>query len=108
LFRPAVGSIEYQSRTMYGDGFSRIRRGQACTKAHGGFLLLHLRDLHRRRAGMGELRRPCCRSGRLQIEEPVPRSPPSPQSRSNPEGRGCRGQDRADKVGCAQYYELQE
>ncbi len=69
LFRVLFGSIEYES-----DGgdlvtdFSRIRAG-SLLKAHGGFLMLHLRDLLADAPVWEKLRR-FMRSGRLQIEEP--------------------------------------
>ena len=48
--------------------FSRIRAG-SLLKAHGGFLMLHLRDLLADEPVWEKLRR-FLRSGRLQIEEP--------------------------------------
>ena len=69
LFRAIFGSIEYES-----DGselvtdFSKIRAG-SLLKAHGGFLMLHLRDLLADAPVWEKLRR-FLRSGRLQIEEP--------------------------------------
>ncbi len=48
--------------------FSRIRAG-SLLKAHGGFLMLHLRDLMADEQVWEKLRR-FLRSGRLQIEEP--------------------------------------
>ena len=69
LFRMLFGSIEYES-----DGgelvtdFSRIRAG-SLLKAHGGFLMLHLRDLLADPHVWEKLRR-FMRNGRLQIEEP--------------------------------------
>jgi predicted ATP-dependent protease len=69
LFRNLFGSIEYESDgdTLVTD-FSRIRSG-SLLKAHGGFLMLHLRDLLADEAVWEKLRR-FLRSGRLQIEEP--------------------------------------
>ena len=69
LFRPLFGSIEYASdgETLVTD-FSRIRAG-SLLRAHGGFLLLHLRDLVGDAPVWEKLRR-VVRSGRLQIEEP--------------------------------------
>jgi predicted ATP-dependent protease len=69
LFRNLFGSIEYAS-----DGselvtdFSHIRAG-SLLRAHGGFLMLHLRDLLADEPVWEKLRR-FMRSGRLQIEEP--------------------------------------
>ena len=69
LFRSLFGSIEYESdgNTLVSD-FSRIRAG-SLLKAHGGFLMLHLRDLLADEPVWEKLRR-FLRSGRLQIEEP--------------------------------------
>lgn len=70
LFRSLFGSIEYQSDndTLVTD-FSRIRAG-SLHKAHGGFLLLHVRDLLSDELVWEKLRR-FLRSGQLQIEEPA-------------------------------------
>ncbi len=69
LFRKLFGSIEYESdNDMLVTDFSRIRAG-SLLKAHGGFLLLHLRDLLDDEPVWEKLRR-FLRSGRLQIEEP--------------------------------------
>jgi len=69
LFRSLFGSIEYQSENdVLMTDFSRIRAG-SLHKAHGGFLMLHLRDLLTDGLVMEKLRR-FLRSGRLQIEEP--------------------------------------
>jgi predicted ATP-dependent protease len=69
LFRPLFGSIEYESENdVLVTDFSRIRAG-SLLKAHGGFLLLHLRDLLADEQVWEKLRR-FLRSGRLQIEEP--------------------------------------
>ncbi len=69
LFRKLIGSIEYESQddTLVTD-FTRIRAG-SLVKAHGGFLLLHLRDLLADEPVWEKLRR-FLRSGNLQIEEP--------------------------------------
>ena len=69
LFRSLFGSIEYQSEEdVLVTDFSRIRAG-SLLKAHGGFLMLHLRDLMADEQVWEKLRR-FLRSGRLQIEEP--------------------------------------
>lgn len=69
LFRSLFGSIEYQSENdVLVTDFSRIRAG-SLLKAHGGFLMLHLRDLLADELVWEKLRR-FLRSGRLQIEEP--------------------------------------
>ncbi len=69
LFRNLFGSIEYESdgNALMTD-FSHIRAG-SLLKAHGGFLMLHLRDLLADEPVWEKLRR-FMRSGRLQIEEP--------------------------------------
>ena len=69
LFRSLFGSIDYESDgNMLVSDFSRIRAG-SLLKAHGGFLMLHLRDLLADEPVWEKLRR-FLRSGRLQIEEP--------------------------------------
>ena len=69
LFRPLFGSVEYQSENdVLVPDFSRIRAG-SLLKAHGGFLLLHMRDLLTDELVWEKLRR-FLRNGRLQIEEP--------------------------------------
>lgn len=69
LFRMLFGSIEYESDNgeLVTD-FSRIRAG-SLLRAHGGFLMLHLRDLLGDPHVWEKLRR-FMRNGRLQIEEP--------------------------------------
>lgn len=68
LFRSLFGSIEYQSENdVLVTDFSRIRAG-SLLKAHGGFIMLHLRDLLSDELVWEKLRR-FLRSGRLQIEE---------------------------------------
>lgn len=69
LFRSLFGSIEYQTESdVLVTGFSRIHAG-SLHKAHGGYLMLHLRDLLTDVLVWEKLRR-FFRSGRLQIEEP--------------------------------------
>jgi predicted ATP-dependent protease len=69
LFRSLFGSIEYQSEDdVLVTDFSRIRAG-SLHKAHGGFILLYMRDLLADELAWEKLRR-FLRSGRLQIEEP--------------------------------------
>ncbi|MEO7159353.1 MAG: ATP-binding protein [Polaromonas sp.] len=68
LFRSLFGSIEYQSENdVLVTDFSRIRAG-SLLKAHGGFLMLHVRDLLADELVWEKLRR-FLRSGRLQLEE---------------------------------------
>ena len=70
LFRALFGSIEYQSdNDVLVTDFSRIRAG-SLLKAHGGFLMLHMRDLLADELVWEKLRR-FLRNGRLQIEEPA-------------------------------------
>ncbi|MFN4360678.1 MAG: Lon protease family protein [Hylemonella sp.] len=69
LFRTLFGSIEYQNENdVLVTDRSRIRAG-SLLRAHGGFLMLHLRDLLADEPVWEKLRR-FLRSGRLQIEEP--------------------------------------
>jgi len=69
LFRSLFGSIEYKSENdVLMTDFSRIRAG-SLHRAHGGFLMLHLRDLLADGLVWEKLRR-FLRRGRLQIEEP--------------------------------------
>lgn len=69
LFRRLFGSIEYEVEDdMLATDFSRIRAG-SLLRAHGGFLMLHLRDLLADEPVWEKFRR-FLRSGRAQIEEP--------------------------------------
>jgi predicted ATP-dependent protease len=69
VLRSLFGGIEYQSEDdVLVTDFSHIRAG-TLLKAHGGFILLHLRDLIADEWMFEKLRR-FLRSGRLQIEEP--------------------------------------
>ncbi len=69
LFRTLFGSIEYQNENdVLVTDYSRIRAG-SLLKAHGGFIMLHLRDLLADEPVWEKLRR-FLRSARLQIEEP--------------------------------------
>ena len=106
LFRSLFGSIEYQvENDVLVTDFSRIRAG-SLLRAHGGFLLLHLRDLLGDPLVWEKLRR-FLRSGRLQIEEPGTLYAPNPAVSLEPEAV-----DVAVKiilVGSREhYYELQE
>jgi predicted ATP-dependent protease len=68
MLHPLFGSIEFQSDSdVLVTDFSRIRAG-SLLKAHGGFLMLYLRDLLTDELVWEKLRR-VLRSGRLQIEE---------------------------------------
>jgi predicted ATP-dependent protease len=69
IFRALFGSIEYQAEEdVLMTDFTRIRAG-SLLRAHGGFLMLHLRDLLADELVWEKLRR-YLRSGRVQIEEP--------------------------------------
>lgn len=68
VFRALFGCIEYQSaEDVLMTDFSRIRAG-SLLKAHGGFLMLHVRDLLSDEVVWEKLSR-FMRSGRLQIDE---------------------------------------
>lgn len=69
VFRSLFGGIEYQKENdvLVAD-YSRIRAG-SLLEAHGGFIMLHLRDLLADDWTLEKLRR-FLRSGKLQIEEP--------------------------------------
>jgi predicted ATP-dependent protease len=68
-FRSLFGSVEHQAEEdVLITDFSRIRAG-ALLKAHGGFLMLHVRDLLTDPLVWEKLRR-FSRNGCLQIEEP--------------------------------------
>ncbi|WP_124949580.1 Lon protease family protein [Sulfuriferula thiophila] len=106
LFRSLFGNIEYQvENDVLMTDFSRIRAG-SLLRAHGGFLLLHLRDLFGDPLVWEKLRR-FLRSGRLQIEEPGTLYSPNPAVSLEPEAV-----DVAVKlilIGTREhYYELQE
>lgn len=69
LYRSLFGSVEYQSENdVLVTDFSRVRAG-SLLKAHGGYLMLHVRDLLTDELVWEKLRR-FLRSSRLQIEEP--------------------------------------
>ena len=69
-FHNLFGSVEYQAEEdVLLTDFSRIRAG-SLLKAHGGFLMLHVRDLLSDELVWEKLRR-FSRTGRLQIEEPM-------------------------------------
>lgn len=69
VFRSLFGGIEYQAENgVLVTDFMRIRAGNL-VRAHGGFLMLHLRDVIRDPQAWEKLQR-FLRNGRLQIEEP--------------------------------------
>ena len=106
LFRSLFGSIEYQSENdVLVTDFSRIRAG-SLHRAHGGFLMLHLRDLLADPLVWEKLRR-FLRSGRLQIEEPGTAFAPIAAVSLGPEAVDIDA--KIIMIGSReQYYELQE
>ncbi len=104
-FRTLFGSIEFkpQEDVLLTD-FSHIRAG-SLMKAHGGFLMLHLRDLLTEELVWEKLRR-FTRSGCLQIEEPGPLLSPLSSVALEPEAVDV--QVKIVLIGSTeQYYELQ-
>ncbi|MDD2929942.1 MAG: AAA family ATPase, partial [Sideroxydans sp.] len=106
MYRSLFGSIEYQSENdVLMTDFSRIRAG-SLHKAHGGFLMLHLRDLLVDGLVWEKLRR-LLRSGRLQIEEPGTAFTPIATVSLEPET--VEVDIKIVLIGSReQYYELQE
>ncbi len=106
LFRSLFGSIEYQSENdVLVTDFTRIRAG-SLLKAHGGFLMLHLRDLLADDLVWEKLRR-LLRSGKLQIEEPGTAFAPIAAVSLKPEAVDV--EVKIVLVGSReQYYDLQE
>jgi len=105
-FRALFGSIEYQpEEDALMTDFSRIRAG-SLLKAHGGFLMLHLRDLLTDELVWEKLRR-FSRCGRLQIEDPGPIFTPMAAVSLEPEAVDV--EVKIVLIGSTeQYYELQE
>jgi predicted ATP-dependent protease len=105
-FHALFGSIEYQpDEDVLVTDFSHIRAG-SLLKAHGGFLMLHLRDLLTDDLVWEKLRR-FTRSGRLQIEEPGQMFTPMTAVSLAPEALDV--EVKLVLIGSvAQYYELQE
>jgi predicted ATP-dependent protease len=106
LFRSLFGSIEYQTENdALVTDFSRIRAG-SLHRAHGGFLMLHLRDLLVDGLVWEKLRR-LLRSGSLQIEEPGTAFTPIATVSLVPEAVDV--EVKIVLIGSReQYYELQE
>ena len=106
LFRLLFGSIEYQSEDdVLVTDFSRIRAG-SLLRAHGGFLMLHLRDLLADPLVWEKLRR-FLRSARLQIEEPGTAYAPLAAVSLEPEAVDV--DVKIVLIGTVEsYYELQE
>ena len=105
-FRALFGSIEYQPEddALLTD-FTRIRAG-SLLKAHGGFLMLHLRDLLTDEGVWEKLRR-FLRSGSLQIEELGPLITAIAAVSLTPEA--VHVEVKIVLIGSTeQYYELQE
>jgi predicted ATP-dependent protease len=100
------GSIEYQAEEdVLMTDFSRVRAG-SLLKAHGGFLLLHLRDLLTDPLTWEKLRR-YLRSGRVQIEEPGAALMPMAAVSLQPEP--VDAEVKLILIGSVEhYYELQE
>jgi predicted ATP-dependent protease len=106
MFRALFGSIDYRAEedVMHTD-FSRIRAG-SLHRAHGGILLLHLRDLLTDELVWEKLRR-FLRSGRVQIEEPAMGMLPMAAVSLEPESVDV--EVKIILIGSVQqYYELQE
>ncbi|NDP39222.1 MAG: AAA family ATPase [Rhodoferax sp.] len=105
-FHALFGSIEYQpEEDVLVTDFSHIRAG-SLLKAHGGFLLLHVRDLLADELVWEKLRR-FTRSGRLQIEEPSQMFTPMAAVSLAPEAVDV--DVKIVLIGSTeQYYELQE
>ncbi|HMN92979.1 MAG TPA: AAA family ATPase [Hydrogenophaga sp.] len=79
------GSIDYQAEEdVLLTDFSRVRAG-SLLRAHGGFLLLHLRDLLADPLAWEKLRR-FLRNGRVEIEEPAAAQMPIPAVSLRPQG----------------------
>ena len=106
LFRALFGSIEYQSENdVLMTDFSCMRAG-SLLKAHGGFLMLHLRDVLADPLMWEKLRR-FLRSGRVQIEEPGVSYTPIATVSLVPEA--VEVEVKIVLIGSReQYYELQE
>ncbi|MGB2881228.1 MAG: AAA family ATPase [Rhodoferax sp.] len=106
VFRAMFGSIEYQAEEdVLMTDFSRIRAG-SLLRAHGGFLMLHLRDLLADELVWEKLRR-YLRSGRVQIEEPGTAMAPMAAMSLEPEA--VDAEVKIVLIGSVeQYYALQE
>jgi predicted ATP-dependent protease len=100
------GSIEFQAEEdVLKTDFTRIRAG-SLLRAHGGFMLLHLRDLLAEETAWEKLRR-FLRCGRVQIEEPGAALMPMAAVSLEPEA--VDAEVKIVLVGSVeQYYALQE
>ncbi|MDD5331136.1 MAG: ATP-binding protein, partial [Sulfuricella sp.] len=105
LSRSLFGGVEYQAESdVLVTDFSRIRAG-SLHRAHGGFLMLHLRDLLADAQVWEKLRR-FLRSGRVQVEEPGTAAPMAVVSL---EPEAVDVEVKIVLVGSRdQYYDLQE
>ena len=105
-FHALFGSIEYQpEEDVLVTDFSHIRAG-SLLKAHGGFLMLHVRDLLADELVWEKLRR-FTRIGRLQIDEPSQMFTPMAAVSLAPEAVDV--EVKIVLIGSTeQYYELQE
>ncbi|MDD2881028.1 MAG: ATP-binding protein [Rhodoferax sp.] len=105
-YHSLFGSIEYQTEEdVLLTDFSRIRAG-SLLKAHGGFLMLHVRDLLTDELVWEKLRR-FSRTGRLQIEEPMQMFAPMPTVSLAPEALDLNV--KIVLIGATEeYYLLQE
>jgi predicted ATP-dependent protease len=105
-FHALFGSIDYQPQEeVLTTDFSHIRAG-SLLKAHGGFLMLHVRDLLADELVWEKLRR-FTRTGRLQIEEPSQMFTPMAATSLAPEAVDV--DVKLVLIGSTeQYYELQE
>ncbi len=104
--RALFGGIEYQAENdMLVTDFAHVRAG-SLPRAHGGFLLLHLRDLLSDEVVWEKLRRFLI-SGRLQIEEAGAAQSPMAAMTLSPEA--IDADVKIVLVGTAeQYYAIQE
>jgi predicted ATP-dependent protease len=100
------GSVDYEAEeNVLHTDFSRIRTG-SLLRAHGGYLIIQLRDLLAEDLAWEKLRR-FLRSGRVQIEEPGMGLMPIPAVSLRPES--VDADVKIVLIGsAAQYYQLQK
>jgi len=105
-YHSLFGSVEYQAEEdVLLTDFSRIRAG-SLLKAHGGYLMLHVRELLTDELVWDKLRR-FSRTGRLQIEEPMQMFAPMATVSLTPEALDIRV--KIVLIGATdEYYLLQE
>ena len=106
LFRSLFGGVDYQVENgVMVTNYLHIRPGNLL-RAHGGYLMLHLRDMLRDSAVWEKLQR-YLRSGRLQIEEPAAAAGQLVAKMLEPEALDV--QVKLVLIGSrGDYYELQE